>query len=339
MLTLHIGTPKTATTSCQRLLAEVAPQLTAFDVLYPEQFRNRENIAHHTLATEFLDVGLHSSDIVKEFFEYLRSNRTKSIIISSEAFSNALTPEKIEEFIEFLKICQKIMTTKVVIVLRRMDHYIESLYLHQVKQGYLEYGIDKFVTEQKFWPNSLLENLANVRNSQHVNSLLCLKYRSGPHFQNKLLLAMVPEHAHDSIKGKSLRSGERLGLKSQSILFEFSKILKKDNIDYDRKRFIRDLSKKKISFQGDRTDYHVLPHADAIQFHVNALAAAYRWQELDYVTFFGETNIRPRPAISLGLEHLSQADLDKLTKFLRRQSSKLGVDAAPKKLRFWSWSR
>ena len=148
-LYLHIGTHKTGTTSIQMALHTHSEELFSRGIYYPP-LNNFFN--HHDLP-----VYLQSADgeqKIKNWFDGIVSTvntqPVNSVIVSSEAFyvyrliqlisNNAFYPYVVitkesykEKLIKLRSLIPELFDVKVVIYLRRQDHFLESAYYQMVK--------------------------------------------------------------------------------------------------------------------------------------------------------------------------------------------------------------
>jgi hypothetical protein len=134
-LYLHIGTPKTATTSIQSFLFQNGNFLAAQGYIYPKT--GIQYNAHHTLGNLFRHSPLDWIKVQKPDSESLKSDikkevlasRCSNVIMSTESFFHAgILIERIPEFFEDFCV-------KIVVVLRQPDGWIESALRDDLKTG------------------------------------------------------------------------------------------------------------------------------------------------------------------------------------------------------------
>lgn len=133
-LILHIGMPKTGTTTIQHFLRINHGILLQGGILYPQSGRTYE--AHHQFAAAFQDVKYdwvpHAElEVILDHLQAeISQTDAKKIIISSEILTWIEHPEplikRLKQFFDFIR---------VVIILRRQDEWLESAYRHDLTIG------------------------------------------------------------------------------------------------------------------------------------------------------------------------------------------------------------
>jgi 2-polyprenyl-3-methyl-5-hydroxy-6-metoxy-1,4-benzoquinol methylase len=120
---LHIGTPKSGTSSLQKYLYDNREELYEQRILYPEY---TSNYKHQSLVSAMLNNDWMS---FMHFFEKIQENlsNTDTIIISSEGFYN-YTSEFSEVGKLFWMAIREIVDLKVVVYLRKQAEFLESFY-------------------------------------------------------------------------------------------------------------------------------------------------------------------------------------------------------------------
>jgi len=96
---LHLGMPKTGTTSLQSILASKQAELAARGVIYPSQWRDEEGIAHHALGARLHDESDDvAAEMISEATAFVRSAACDRIILSSESLTNMVSRRKWPRF-------------------------------------------------------------------------------------------------------------------------------------------------------------------------------------------------------------------------------------------------
>ena len=137
-LYLHIGMPRTGTTSLQKCLTQVK-KIGKLD--YPSLYKDEENIGHHLINNL---IQKNPKDACKELF---RQNRDKNdLIISCEALFNILTKDSKNNLVDFLYYLESSAGFEVEILctIRPLLDYILSIYLQQVRSGYKIQNFDQY---------------------------------------------------------------------------------------------------------------------------------------------------------------------------------------------------
>ena len=128
ILYLHIGMPKTGTSTIQFILTKNEKLLYDRDVVYPKNTRYGKDDypnAHHNLGDSLISGKLEIWEILED--ELLKEIYGKKIIISSEVFSNLHDLNKIEWLKNyFYKV--GLDNVKIIVYLRRQDDFLQSIY-------------------------------------------------------------------------------------------------------------------------------------------------------------------------------------------------------------------
>ncbi|MCC5615458.1 hypothetical protein LC605_10330 [Nostoc sp. CHAB 5836] len=177
---LHIGMPKTGTTSLQKVLFNNRDKLLENGYLYPlSGIRHNakeieDRYCHNLLALFFLDFK-EKDDLLSQFSTWeglkteIDSINPKNVIISAEAFTFYdvfYKPETIAKVKDFLNNYE----IKIVIYLRKQDDFLESCYRYMVNIGACRVDIKEFYNEYKHMFNyyQILENWADIFGYQNI---------------------------------------------------------------------------------------------------------------------------------------------------------------------------
>ncbi len=131
-LFLHIGQPKTGTTSLQSFLALNRGKLIEEGWLYPKA--GRQASGHHQFAKFFRNDPpdwIQDADpelVRKQLRGEIKRTGAQNVVISSEAFFIIREPAKVHDYF-------KLFDVTIVVYLRRQDEWLESLYREQLKNG------------------------------------------------------------------------------------------------------------------------------------------------------------------------------------------------------------
>jgi hypothetical protein len=142
-LYLHIGLPRTGTTTIQHFLRINASILARHGIIYPDAGRSYE--AHHELAASLEGVSrdwvrsIDADAVLGALRSEVMSSKPNKVVLSSEIFA----------FIRNAKILrdafQKEYDVVVLLFLRRQDEWIESCYRQDVTVGEFRGTIDEYL--------------------------------------------------------------------------------------------------------------------------------------------------------------------------------------------------
>ena len=167
-LYLHIGTHKTGTTSLQRFLAANRDPLRRQGIVYPDPAIGgfRSSYAHHHVAHAMAErTGEGTPDDARRFFDALRRDlRGGEVgVVSAEALYRHVLPGgeaghlydagsgavgDPQPYVERVRECLGDVDVTVLVVLRRQDAFLESLYAEQVMATAYRKTIDRFTAER-----------------------------------------------------------------------------------------------------------------------------------------------------------------------------------------------
>lgn len=141
---LHIGSAKTATSSLQELLFQNRQRLAAKGWLYPTTGLWRGDRSHNSLGLHFWNDLLQSykissfAELMDEFTAEIKG--WENIIVSSELIEKALLHGNgnAQIFLRRLAACG--YAIRIVYVVRRQDHYLDSQFKQAVSDAYAAYA-------------------------------------------------------------------------------------------------------------------------------------------------------------------------------------------------------
>jgi hypothetical protein len=316
VLTVHIGMPKTGTTALQGYLSDHAAALAQAGVHYPIEFCGAAT-AQHGLIVELLERQAFDGPLLTRFKRYLEDHAGASVLISSEAFTNALTYGTIDVLMAWLADCRAITPVRLVMALRRIDTFFESMYLHQTKFGSKSEPIAAYTEARLYWCPNVFAQIARLQNGGLADEVRLLKYASDAAFQPALLAAMGIDPQVTAALPEVPRVGEKLGFKAQSLLYELDRHFGRHVPDVERRRIIRAFQRRELRFTDDTRDYTVLDRYVELFFRENALRAALQCGVTQYVDYFAADPYVERAVKTLSLDCLTRDDLEALERFLR----------------------
>ena len=318
MLTIHIGMPKTGTTACQRVLSAAVPTLARRGFDYPSTFRDAEGIAHHAIAVELVSRQDLTGPEVEGFLAHLAGKGAGNVMISSEAFTNALGPSRLATFLEFIDACRARTATRLVISLRRIDSFVESMYLHSVKVGATRIDLADYVGARGRWATTLFRGLAAVRARLGAAEIAVVKYEAAEAFFGRFFDAMGLPFRDEPELSSVPRENIRLGLKAQTILRHLDLFTDLIATPADRRKLVRDFEKGTLQFDQDAYSYRLLSFEDADRLHSQAIEASRETGVREYEEFFGAARVAVRDRATLDPSNITAADLLKLKAFLQQ---------------------
>lgn len=140
-IVLHIGTPKTGTTSIQHALSTNEDLLADKNITFIKTGRHRAS--HNDLANA---ISRHGPDhkfrdaFEEEFQNSGRLKDSRTLLMSSEIFS-LIAPTKFRKALPLLDG----ISMKIVVYLRRQDQYAEAFYKQRLKNGRIILPFDEFL--------------------------------------------------------------------------------------------------------------------------------------------------------------------------------------------------
>lgn len=311
-LVIHVGMPKTGTTALQRQLAQSSEVLRKAGIDYPEAHRDAEGIAHHGLARELLSGWETAAPTVANLEAYAGGTDAKQILISSEAFTNCLGRRVCFDFMRFIDVLGRRGDVSVVLALRRIDSFLESMYLHSTKTGETAVGLDAYMRSRLRWSASFFSALSAVRHTGLLFALHFVKYERESRFQRSVLEYLgIGAALQTQLQGVT-PTNEKLSWKGQVLLLHLPAVATRIGTPLERVPTMKALASGAVTFEGDVMDYTALAEYEQRYFHEAALAAAYKAGVMEYVAFFGDDLIGRSARVSLDVGALTSADLDRV---------------------------
>jgi hypothetical protein len=309
-LILHIGMPRTGTCSLQRLLAASSPILEEAGYQYPDLELDEREMAHHALGLDVLAHG-GGSRIGAELLERV-ARAEGNTIVSTETLSNGLADPGFDALRSFLAAAIDVVDMEVVIVLRRMDQMLASMYLFQLRNGDDPEAVDEFSERRLPWIDQAFGNLSELRFSPDWPSPHILTYRPGRDSTALVLRAIGLDPAALGEPEKSLH--RTLGLKAQAFLGGLSEL--GDGIPAARSELINAFETGRFSFSDEVYEYDPLGYATRRRIHEHALASSIEHGIREYEDAYRGERIEPMPRTEVDSSLISDADLRDLRRFL-----------------------
>jgi len=168
---LHIGLPKTGTSSIQKSLFQNEDLLLRNGVLVPKTGRvTQQSATHHNLSFQLIDDPRFREskgtwgDLVNE----INQSSAETIILSSDILSG-MKKSKLKEIRKYIG-NHKI---KIVIYLRRQDDLLQSIWAQNIKNSYLEnfyLDFDKWILDRNNYKNYhfLINNWGSIFGKENI---------------------------------------------------------------------------------------------------------------------------------------------------------------------------
>lgn len=320
---LHIGTAKTGTTHLQRLMRRRREELLReYGLLYPESWMDQKQGAHHPLAVQVFQGGLDLPEVLQEFDRLFADPQVRRILLSSEAFANALTTEAaFERLVDLLMGLRTKARVKLVVVLREYSDFLESMYLHSIKTGDVRIGFDEYVAQRVSWFSILARNLRTLRQFNAFFEVEVLTYDS------ESVVRKIERSLDIDLREESnpSRTGKRLSLKSQAILYRWDSFPQLHA--YGRARVAKLLTGN-FAFAEDADDYSLF--TPAMRSLTTALAVEQaRAAELSEYLGLDKTpaTASERPYFDLDEVAINTNDIDRLELALQEDQSKTPMES------------
>ena len=144
-LVVHVGTPKTGTTTIQHALVALEPHLRQLGVHVPIAGRTRLRSAYHAKLAHAPNSGALNPKKGPwgQLLDEIRASEARQFVISCEGFS-ANNGRKLPKIIAEVAKCG-VLDVDIVACVRPQCQYIESRYAQRVKKGYTHHAFDRFV--------------------------------------------------------------------------------------------------------------------------------------------------------------------------------------------------
>jgi len=168
---LHIGMPKTGSTSLQKFLFENRSQLLEEGYLYPITGTKKsgqiwDRYSHNSLSKQ-LEA---QHDAWEKLQQEIETSQAKNVIISSEFFTYPKRFFDNTNSIEKVRIYLKNYSVKIIVYLREQADFLQSLYAQMVKSNLQDSSIKLMIKNEKFrcYYYSMLERWSFVFGSENI---------------------------------------------------------------------------------------------------------------------------------------------------------------------------
>jgi len=308
MFDVHIGLPKTGTTSLQRHLFKHAGILEENGCLYPKEWMAPNKSAHHLVSAAVFQGGADNDELLAKFADYLRARKNDHVLISSEGFTNCLQPHTIDRFSNVISLWATLSTTRLVVVLRRLDTFVESMYLHATKVGNRRNDVATSIKYNKKWVANFFAGLDSISKIPASVQMVYLRYDTSfdmvKSFASALNLpSVVGDHA-----GAKRMVNSRLGAKAQAFLLNLDEHKRSRDIKATRPMWIRGFESGRLRFNDEIDAYSILTFEQAKSLHETGLKLAKQMNVSAYCEFFGSEQLSEKKHIDLCSIEMSASD-------------------------------
>lgn len=310
-LHIHLGMPKTGTSVLQRSLLA---RCSVLGIQYPSAFM-KSGYGHHELALSLKAEGMNSA-MVAEFLDFLREHDTERTIISSESFVTMIDPTRYLDLAELWRKSTHIVNARMVLVIRRLDRFIESMYLQSSRFGNYSGDISEYVSSRGKWINQFFMGLGALKR-ECGDGLLIIPAIEKFDILNAFERIMGLQEGDLSADRGIHPSTAKLSAKAQSLLLELANIEKEIGQGIDRRMLIRAIERGDLCFINDPTRYTILSQEDSENIQESALDVAEKANISEYTQAFQVVEASREAYISLGRSLLDEKDMIALREIVR----------------------
>jgi hypothetical protein len=305
MLILHLGMPKTGTSlvqSCLTLYAREDGALLDFT-----KIGRGKTIAHHQLAYALRSDGIDALPVVA-LLNRLRRSKKKPIVVSSESFSNLVGPAKVDLLCSFIHRCRELQDVKVILVVREMKSFVESMYLQTTRFGRSTAAIENYSSMRLKWIENFFMGIEKLR--REIREELQIPMVIGG-FDSVAEIEKAAAVNPDTLgKYRSRVSNTaKYSLKTQTVLLHLNKIEKQTGKQLNRQKILAGIKTGPV-FEGDVHAYTIISREWAGRIRQTALKAAMDYDFREYTTSFGTVSADAMEFFDLDFARLTPADIE-----------------------------
>jgi hypothetical protein len=308
MFDVHIGLPKTGTTSLQRHFFEHAGILEENGCLYPKEWIAPGKFAHHLLSSAVRQGGADNDELLAKFADFLRARENDHVLISSEEFTNCILPKTFKRFSNALSLWATLSTTRLVVALRRFDTFVESTYLHATKVGNRQNDLATYIKNNEKWVANFFAGLASISKMPETVEMVYLRYDRSIDMVKKIANALNLPSVIGDHDGEKRIVNSRLGAKAQAFLLKFDEHKSSRNIKATRQKWIRGFELGRLRFNDEIDTYSILTFEQANSIHESGLKLAKQMNVSAYCEFFGSDRISEKQYIDLRSIEMGTSD-------------------------------
>lgn len=305
-LIVHCGMPKTGTSIAQYFLNKLGSEGTIN--YFPE---HKKGIAHHQLASDIIHQNLAG------FVDSIKSSSESINLISSESLSNGFG-KKIDGIELLYNRAKFYMPLEFIVVLRRMDSFLDSMYCQQVRFGKYSGEIGDYVHSRKKWIDNFFNGIGQaklVMNNDLLLPIHGLGFNVIDFFADKLLIdkTRIPEILDGA------PNTEKFSYKSQVILNNLDRFNDKYDVSISRSDMVKALSSRELQFEEDSFDYTFVDPVMAKSILKIALESANKYNVVEYAEAFSDIDniVFNSDTLPMRFDVIKNSDADLVINFLR----------------------
>ena len=311
ILYLHVGSPKTATTSVQRHFTQ-SGVLAAHGVHYPAVGDDPDDYAQHAFGRTLLKADYSAAAAIVSRATAAHA----TTLLSAEAITNCIaSPRRFPGFSQFLRtIAGPLDAVRVIIFMREASEFLESMYLQSMKGKELAPPFDTYLSQRRDWYGTLFRNLSAIESIRGGVVLDAHAFLAGSYAEEwRRALGF------DIALPRSARANTRLSLKSHLFFRQFEAFRSQRSIAMERREALELIGQHPSPFDDDLERFRLYRDGVAEAVHAQALAEAERYSRREYLNAFAEYAPPPpdTPWVDVDAVALTPRDLDAAEEFLR----------------------
>jgi hypothetical protein len=318
---LHMGWPKTGTTTLQAALAEHRPLLRGAGIVYPDRWSRNGDDSHNGL-TELLRRSAESAESwgseLSELTGLLAAEADADVLLSSESLTTWLLREDMcEALLAMVGAVRDVVPVRPVWVLRRLDDMAHSLYAQLALAGIATESAAEFMERvpaaRMFAGMRALDELVG-------GEAVYVRYRSDGAHNLELLGAFgFPSDVRRAI-GAFLRSSPRLNASRTHMQLvaavNVEELSARSGVELSKRQLLEAFDEEGLRFADDGP-CELAGEEARRALRERALRAAREAGFTPYLDFFAHEEARPAaPARDLDPDQLDDEDLRRLLSHL-----------------------
>ncbi len=223
-----------------------------------------------------------------------------------------INPTKAPDFFRLLSELSGAASVDVVIALRRIDDFIESMYLHSTKSGDLKSSIDEYASMRTVWVEKFFEGLSLLRELAAVTRCEYVPYRKERGFLTTVAGALgVPANVRLE-RGIASWIGGKLALKAQIVMLFLAEVEAEIGEKLHRAKLVRAFEDGTLTLANDIQDYRVMPASWSEYFHKVSLLHSSKQGIAEYNEAFSNEVLSEYSHEELSFVRLQKVDFEQL---------------------------